>query len=52
VFFNAGCNEQVFSPKPRKKIGMELFCRFREKAKIVQLRRTLILKKWRHQTKG
>jgi len=21
VFFNAGCNEQVFSPKPRKKLA-------------------------------
>jgi len=24
LLFNAGCNEQVFSPKPRKKIGTDL----------------------------
>jgi len=27
VLFNAGCNEHVFSPKP-KKIGADPFCRF------------------------
>jgi len=29
VFFNAGCNEQVFSPKSRKKFGADPSCRFR-----------------------
>jgi len=25
VFFNAGCNEQVFSPRPMKKFGTARF---------------------------
>jgi len=28
LLFNAGCNEQVFSSKPSKKIGADLSCRF------------------------
>jgi len=31
--FNAGCNELVFSPKSRKKIGADQSNRFREKRK-------------------
>jgi len=33
VFFNADCNEQVFSPKPRKNFSEDPSCRFREKRK-------------------
>jgi len=34
LLFNAGCNEQVFSPKTwKKKIGADPSCRFREKRK-------------------
>jgi len=33
VFFNAGSNEQAFSPKSWKKIGVVPSCRFREKYK-------------------
>jgi len=33
VLFNAGCNNQVFSPKPWNKIGADPSCRFREKRK-------------------
>jgi len=33
VFFNAGCNDQVFSPKPSKKFDADPFYRFREKCK-------------------
>jgi len=39
--FNAGCNEQVFSPKPWKKIRADPSCRFPEKRK----KRTLQLRK-------
>jgi len=40
VLFNAGCNEEVFSPKSwkkKKKIGADLSCRFREKHKNAPL---------------
>jgi len=33
VLFNAGCNEQVCSPKPRKKFSADLSFHFREKRK-------------------
>jgi len=33
VFFNVGCNEQVFSPKPWKKNCTDPSCRFWEKRK-------------------
>jgi len=33
MLFNAGCNKQVFSLKPWKKIGADPSCRFREKRK-------------------
>jgi len=45
LLFNAGCNEQVFSPKPWKKIGANSSCHFREK-------RTFNSEKWCHQTEG
>jgi len=36
VVFNAGCNEQVFSPKIwKKKTGADPSCRFREKRKPI-----------------
>jgi len=31
LLFNAGCNEQVLSPKSLKKFGADLHCRFRKK---------------------
>jgi len=31
VLFNAGCKEQVFSPKPWKKFDADLSCCFQEK---------------------
>jgi len=45
MLFNAGCNEQVFSPKPWKKIGTDMSCRFREK-------RTFNSEKWRNQAES
>jgi len=33
VFFNTGCNEQMFCPKPCKKFDSDPFCGFREKHK-------------------
>jgi len=41
LLFNAGCNKQVFFPKPGKKIGADLFVVFEKNA-------LLIPKKWRH----
>jgi len=41
VLFNAGCNKQVFSPKPWKKNWPNPSCRFRENAHFNS-------KKWRH----
>jgi len=39
VFFNAGCNKQVFSPKPWKKFGADHpSCRFQKKNKNRLLR--------------
>jgi len=37
LLFNAGCNGQVFSPKPWKKIDTDPSYRFREKRKIALL---------------
>jgi len=41
LLFNAGCNKQVFSPKPWKKFGTNPSCRFRDK-------RTFNSEKWCH----
>jgi len=46
--FNASCNEQVFSPKPWKKISADSSCRFRAKRK----KRTFHSEKSRHRAKG
>jgi len=32
VFFNSGCNEKVFSPKPWRKFRADPWCHFRENA--------------------
>jgi len=44
VLFNAGCNEQMISPKPWKKTGADLFCRFWESCKSAYFNS----KKWHH----
>jgi len=43
LLFNAGCNEQVFSPKPEKKLAQIRFVVFEKNAKP-----TFNSKKWRH----
>jgi len=43
--FNAGCNEQVFSPKPCKKLAQIRAVVFVKNAKTAQLRSTPIPKK-------
>jgi len=45
LLFDEGCNEQVIFPKPWKKFGANLSCRFREK-------RTFNSEKWRHRAEG
>jgi len=44
MFFNAGCNKQVFSPSPQKVLTQIRLVVFEKNAKTTQLRRTPIPK--------